>query len=212
MFSLSEIDSSWHRVFTPYESEINEILTSLNKREITPARSQIFRSFELPLSRVKVLILGQDPYPTSGVADGLAFSSGRSEIVPASLRNIFTEYCDDLGFPKPSTSSLQNWANEGVLLLNTALTTEIGERDKHKHLGWQNLIAAILAELSSRDVVAVLWGNSAKALGSTFSHRIESAHPSPLSAYRGFLGSAPFTQSNAILTSLGRDTVNWRLP
>jgi uracil-DNA glycosylase len=212
MFSLSEIDSSWHRVFTPHLSEINEILLSLNGRAITPSRIQIFKCFELPLHQVKVLILGQDPYPASGVADGLAFSSGRGEVVPASLRNIFTEYCDDLKFPKPSTTSLQSWANEGVLLLNTALTTEIGERDKHKLLGWQNLITAILEELSSRDVVAILWGNSARALGSTFAHRIESAHPSPLSAYRGFLGSNPFSKTNEILISLGRDPVNWRLP
>jgi uracil-DNA glycosylase len=107
---------------------------------------------------------------------------------------------------------LQSWADAGVLLLNTSLTTEIGERDKHKLLGWENLIAAILAELSSRDVVAILWGNSAKTLGSTFMHKIESAHPSPLSAYRGFFGSRPFSQSNELLASLGRDTVNWRLP
>jgi uracil-DNA glycosylase len=212
MFSLSEIDSSWHQIFTPHLGEINEVLTSLEGREITPSRSRIFRCFQLPLPQVKVLVLGQDPYPANGVADGLAFSSALPNVLPASLRNIFTEYCDDLDFPKPSTSSLQSWADAGVLLLNTSLTTEIGERDKHKLLGWENLIAAILAELSSRDVVAILWGNSAKTLGSTFMHKIESAHPSPLSAYRGFFGSRPFSQSNELLASLGRDTVNWRLP
>lgn len=212
MFSLSEIDSSWHQIFTPYLDEINEVLSSLNGREITPTRGKIFRSFHLPLSQVKVLVLGQDPYPTSEVADGLAFSSGLAEVVPASLRNIFTEYCDDLNFPKPTSSSLQSWSNEGVLLLNTSLTTEIGERDKHRLLGWENLISAVLAELSTRDVVAILWGNSAKSLGSIFSHRIESAHPSPLSAYRGFFGSRPFSQSNNMLVTLGKDPVNWYLP
>lgn len=212
MFSLSEIDSSWHRVFTPHLKELNDILTSLDGREITPARSEIFRTFQLPLTQVKVLILGQDPYPTKGIADGLAFSSGLPDVVPASLRNIFAEYCDDLNFPKPSTTSLQSWADAGVLLLNTSLTTEIGQRDIHKLLGWGNLISAILAELSSRDVVAILWGNSAKTLGSTFTYKIESAHPSPLSAYRGFFGSHPFSQVNKILISLGREPVDWHLP
>jgi uracil-DNA glycosylase len=212
MFSLSEIDSSWHHVFTPHLNQINEILNSLQGRDVTPARNHIFRSFKLPLSQVKVLILGQDPYPTSGVADGLAFSSGQSEVIPASLRNIFVEYCADLGFAKPSTSSLQTWANEGVLLLNTSLTTEIGERDKHKLLGWQNLIEGIIAELSSLDIVAILWGRSAISLGSSFAHKIESAHPSPLSAYRGFFGSSPFSKTNEILSSLGRCPIDWRLP
>lgn len=212
MFSLSEIDSSWHPVFKPHLNEINLILTSLDGREITPIRTQIFRCFQLPLSQVKVLILGQDPYPTRGIADGLAFSSALPDVLPGSLRNIFTEYCDDLNFSKPSTNSLQSWADVGVLLLNTSLTTEIGERDKHKLLGWESLISAILAELSARDVVAILWGNSAKTLGSSFTYRIESAHPSPLSAYRGFFGSQPFSRANKILVSLEREPVNWHLP
>jgi uracil-DNA glycosylase len=212
MFALSEIDSSWHRVFTPHLSEINAILDSIDNDEITPSRHLIFKSFKLPLPEVKILILGQDPYPTSGVADGLAFSSGRSDLVPESLRNIFNEYCNDLGYPKPNTSSLENWAREGVLLLNTALTTEIGERDKHKLLGWKNLISSIIADLSTRNVVAILWGNSAKSLGSAFTHRIESAHPSPLSARRGFIGSKPFTRANDALKRLGSEEVNWKLP
>lgn len=211
MFSLSEIDSSWHSVFAPHLGEINEILKSLEQEEIAPSRPLIFSAFSLPITDVKVLILGQDPYPAEGVADGLAFSSGQPSVIPASLRNIFTEYCDDFGFERPETGSLLTWHNRGVFLLNTALTTEIGKRDTHKSLGWNNLISSILNELSRRGVVAILWGNSAKSAGNIFSHKIESAHPSPLSAHRGFFGSRPFTKANEILLQLGKEPVNWKL-
>ena len=160
---------------------------------------------------VKVLILGQDPYPTLGVADGLAFSSSRSEIIPASLRNIFLEYSNDLGYEIPTSGDLGAWHNRGVLLLNTALTTEVGERDVDNLLGWQNLIGSVIHELSRREVVAILWGNSARKLGKEFNHKIESAHPSPLSAYRGFFGSKPFSKTNIALSKLGLSPVNWRL-
>lgn len=211
MFSLSEIDSSWHGVFAPHHGEINEILVSLGESEITPVRQLIFSAFSLPITEVKVLILGQDPYPAEGVADGLAFSSGQPSVIPASLRNIFKEYCDDLGFERPETGSLLSWQNRGVLLLNTALTTEIGKRDTHKSLGWNNLISSILLELARREVVAILWGNSAKSAGILFSHKIESSHPSPLSAHRGFFGSRPFSSANEILIRLGQEPVNWKL-
>ena len=211
MFSLSEIDSSWHGVFAPHLGEIKEIFESLGESEITPAREVIFSAFSLPITEVKVLILGQDPYPAEGVADGLAFSSGQPSVIPASLRNIFKEYCDDLGFERPETGSLQTWKNRGVLLLNTALTTEIGKLDIHKSLGWNNLISTILLELSRREVVAILWGNSARSAGSIFSNKIESVHPSPLSAHRGFFGSRPFSNANEILVRLGQEPVNWKL-
>ena len=211
MFSLSEIDSSWHGVFAPHLGKINEIFVSLGESEITPERQLIFSAFSLPITEVKVLILGQDPYPAEGVADGLAFSSGQPSVIPASLRNIFKEYCDDLGFERPETGSLLSWQNRGVLLLNTALTTEIGKRDTHKSLGWNNLISSILLELSRREVVAILWGNSAKSAGILFSHKIESSHPSPLSAHRGFFGSRPFSSANEILIQLGQEPVNWKL-
>jgi uracil-DNA glycosylase len=212
MFSLSEIDSSWHPLFAPYLEELNSILDVTAEERTTPRRELIFSTFALALNEVKVLILGQDPYPSEGIADGLAFSSGSANVVPASLRNIFKEYSQDLGYKVPSTNTLRPWLNEGVLLLNTSLTTEIGERDKHKTLGWDNLISSVLIELAKRDVVAILWGNSAKSLGGSFVYRIESAHPSPLSAYRGFFGSRPFTKTNEILLRLGRKPVNWQLP
>jgi len=211
MFDLAEIDSSWHRVFEPNLREIESILLSLEGKEITPPRRKIFRAFSQPLDEIKVVILGQDPYPGFGVADGLAFSTS-GETIPASLRNIFTEYCDDLGIARPTSGDLSPWFREGVLLLNTALTTEVGSRDLHSSLGWGKLISDVLDELSSRDVVAILWGNSAKKLGSAFAYRIESVHPSPLSAHRGFFGSKPFSRSNALLSELSVEPVNWKLP
>jgi len=211
MFDLDEIDVSWHRVFEPNLREIESILLALEGKEITPPRSQIFRAFSQPLDEIKVVILGQDPYPGFGVADGLAFSTS-GETIPASLRNIFTEYCDDLGIARPTSGDLSPWFREGVLLLNTALTTEVGSRDLHSSLGWEKLIRDVLKELSSRDVVAILWGNSAKKLGSAFAYKIESVHPSPLSAHRGFFGSKPFSRSNALLSELSVEPVNWKLP
>lgn len=212
MFELTEVDPSWHQLFTPHIVGINSVLKAIENRESTPARQSIFKAFTLALPEVKVLILGQDPYPTEGVADGLAFSSGTAGVIPASLRNIFTEYCADLGFSEPTSGNLRPWLDSGVLLLNTALTTEIGERDKHKGVGWQPLISTILTELANRDVVAILWGNSAKSQGERFSRKIESVHPSPLSAHRGFFGSKPFSKANTKLIELGGEPIDWKLP
>jgi uracil-DNA glycosylase len=211
MFSLSEIQSSWHGVFDQHLGEIDEIFQTLSEKDIAPSRQLVFNAFSLPITDVKVLILGQDPYPAIGVADGLAFSSGLADVLPASLRNIFKEYVEDLGLTFPTTNTLRPWLNEGVMLLNTSLTTEVGKRDTHKSVGWSNLITSILLELSKREVVAILWGSSAKVAGSLFSYKIESAHPSPLSAHRGFFGSRPFSNTNDILLQLGREPVNWKL-
>jgi uracil-DNA glycosylase len=210
MFNLAEIDSSWHFIFEPNLAEIEKILVSLDSKEITPPRDDVFRAFSLQIDNVKVVILGQDPYPGVGVADGLAFSTS-SKTIPASLRNIFSEYCDDLGYSRPESGDLSHWLREGVLLLNTSLTTEVGSRDLHKSLGWAHLINGVIEELVARKVVAILWGNSAKRIGSNFLHKIESVHPSPLSAHRGFFGSKPFTRSNAMLSEMGIQPVNWKL-
>jgi len=212
MFSLTEIDSSWQEVFHPHIDEIQRILSSVAERDSTPPRELVFRTFSIPIDRVKVVILGQDPYPSDGVADGLAFSSSRSEMLPASLRNIFVEYCSDLGFEKPLSGDLTPWLNQGVLLLNTALTTEVGARDADKTLGWENLINAVINNLAHRDVIAILWGNTARKLGSDFEFKVESAHPSPLSAYRGFFGSKPFSKANGLLQSRGLEPIDWKIP
>lgn len=208
-FSLSDIDPSWSDIFIPHIAQIDALLLALENCESTPSRADIFAAFSLPITSVKVLILGQDPYPTPGVADGLAFSAARSAIAPASLRNILTEYSSDLSLSSPSTYDLKPWLEQGVLLLNTSLSTEIGRADAHRNLGWELLISSIIEELARRDVIAILWGSSARKVGSQFKYRIESVHPSPLSAYRGFFGSRPFSRTNDLLTSLGREPVEW---
>lgn len=210
-FSLAEIDSSWHEIFRPHVTQIESLLHSLEDLQITPARADIFSAFALPLTSVRVVILGQDPYPAPGVADGLAFSAARSTSPPSSLRNILTEYATDLSLASPSGYDLRPWLGQGVLLLNTSLTTETSKRDAHKNLGWQPLIRAIIGELAKREVIAILWGSSAKKAGADFRYRIESVHPSPLSAYRGFFGSRPFSRSNDLLISLGKEPIDWRL-
>lgn len=211
IFSLSEIDSSWHEIFTPHIAQIEALLLDLENCESTPSRADIFAAFSLPLTSVKVLLLGQDPYPTQGVADGLAFSAARSTLAPASLRNILTEYSSDLSLPSPSTYDLGPWLKEGVLLLNTSLSTEVGQRDAHRNFGWGFLMSSIIKELADRQVIAILWGSAARKAGSHFKYRIESVHPSPLSAYKGFFGSRPFSKTNDLLTILGREPVDWEL-
>jgi uracil-DNA glycosylase len=210
MFELGEIEPSWRSIFNPHLSQINSIFAAVDSKETTPPRKDVFRAFSLPLEKMKVVILGQDPYPGIGVADGLAFSTS-TPIIPASLRNIFSEYCDDLGYPRPTSGDLTPWFHEGDLLLNTSLTTEVGSRDLHKSIGWQSLMSDVIEELAARKVVAILWGNSAKRFGEAFPQKIESVHPSPLSAHRGFFGSKPFTRANFILSEIGVEPVNWKL-
>jgi uracil-DNA glycosylase len=211
-FSLEEVHPSWRDFLDNHVESINEILSGLNQSEITPERSLIFTAFLRPLHAVKVLIVGQDPYPTVGVANGLAFSVNPGAAIPASLRNIFKEYCDDLHLPTPTSGDLSPWSEQGVLLLNRVLTTEIGKRNAHQDSQWSAITEDLARYLGEREVVAILWGASAKTLAKYFNEPILSAHPSPLSAYRGFFGSQPFTKVNALLTSSGREPINWKLP
>lgn len=208
-FSLSEVDSSWHEIFTPHIPSLNKILASLPENH-APARADIFRAFTLPLHNVKAVIFGQDPYPGNGVADGLAFST-RDRKIPASLRNIFKEYSEDLGLPIPKTSDLTPWHNNGVLLLNRTLTTEIGERNAHYGATWSAFTSDVAKALGQLEIVAILWGANARELSPHFKKKIESVHPSPLSARNGFFGSRPFSSANAILVELGRDPIDWTL-
>lgn len=209
-FSLDEVDASWRPLFSPYEGSINNLLESISE-EFAPTRGEIFRAFKLPLNEVKVLILGQDPYPGAGVADGLAFSSHQGNPIPASLRNIFQEYAEDLRLPIPSSPDLTKWSERGVLLLNRTLTTTVGERNAHLSKGWSVITQAVAEELAQRAVVAILWGNNARELAPLFPMVIESAHPSPLSARRGFFGSKPFSRANELLRKIGQEPIDWRL-
>ena len=208
----SPVHSSWSPVFKPIEDLISQILTRIEGEETAPPREYIFSAFSCDLESVRCVIIGQDPYPTPGNAMGLAFSVPRSdERIPQSLKNIFTELEADMGIPSPSHGDLTRWMNSGVLLLNRVLTTRPGESDAHKSLGWQDVTHHIAAELGKRDVVAILWGKQAQELGQYFKYSVASVHPSPLSAYRGFFGSKPFSRVNEILQSMGRKEIDWRL-
>lgn len=203
---------SWQRLLEPLAPQIERILAQIDSEKTAPSRELIFRALELDLEKVKVVIFGQDPYPTPGNAMGLAFSVPKEvSRVPASLSNIFKELKSDIGVKGPISGDLSAWEKSGVLLLNRILTTRIGESAAHASLGW-NLITDYLAkELGSRGVVAVLWGNSAQELSKYFDFKISSAHPSPLSAHRGFFGSKPFSRVNELLAVQGKEPIDWTL-
>lgn len=205
------VDKSWHTLFKEHWTQIMGILGQVDGELSTPPIHLIFRAFGIPVSEIRVVIFGQDPYPGDGVADGLAFSSPKSKPIPASLRNIFKEYVADLNLSYPDSPDLQRWSQDGVMLLNRSLTTEVGERNAHIKSGWQNFTFEVARYLAGHDVVAILWGNYARELAPLFTHRIESAHPSPLSARKGFFGSRPFSTANELLVSLGRTPIDWRL-
>ncbi|CAB4533822.1 MAG: uracil-DNA glycosylase [Actinobacteria bacterium] len=166
---------------------------------------------EQSIESTKVVIFGQDPYPTQGHADGLAFSVAKEvSRLPASLRNIFSELSSDCGVTRIN-GDLSDWFNQGVMLINRILTTGVGASLTHADIGWKEITDAVAKELGNHQVVALLWGKSAGELSDNFkpSLRIESAHPSPLSAYRGFFGSKPFSRCNNILKAQGKTPIRW---
>ncbi|MEN9857365.1 MAG: hypothetical protein RLZZ222_512 [Actinomycetota bacterium] len=206
------VHDSWLRLLDPVAPEIEIILKKIANEDIAPRREEIFRAFDIDLEKVRVVIFGQDPYPTKGNAMGLAFSiPGNVSRIPASLRNIFKELESDLGFEKPASGDLTAWESSGVLLLNRVLTTRVGETGAHSDLGWQHITNHIARELGARGVIAILWGKSAQELSGNFIKHISSPHPSPLSAYRGFFGSKPFSRANELLVAQGKEPIDWRL-
>ena len=211
-FSLQEVHPSWRDFFASHLATIQGIINEIVNNETTPPRQYIFRAFQEPLEDVKVVIFGQDPYPKASVANGLAFSVAAHASIPASLRNIFKEYVEDLNYPLPQSGDLSPWSREGVLLLNRVLTTDIGKRNAHHDSQWSAVTEDIARYLGERGVVAILWGASAHSLAKYFSEPILSPHPSPLSAYRGFFGSKPFSQVNSLLIWKASKPIDWRLP
>ena len=206
------VHDSWLRLLEPVAPEIEKILKKIADEDIAPRREEIFRAFDIDLEEVRVVIFGQDPYPTKGNAMGLAFSiPGNVSRIPASLRNIFQELESDLGFKKPASGSLTAWESSGVLLLNRVLTTRVGETGAHSDMGWQHITNHIARELGARGVIAILWGKSAQELSGNFIKYISSPHPSPLSAYRGFFGSKPFSRTNELLVAQGEEPIDWSL-
>lgn len=201
-------------------TEIGEFLRSEAQqgRPWFPSGDVILRAFQRPLPDVRVLITGQDPYPTPGHAMGLSFSVAPGvRPLPRSLQNIVTELVSDLGVPKPSNGDLTPWADQGVLLLNRVLTVQSGEPGSHRGIGWERVTDAAIRGLVDRadePLVAILWGKDAQSLEPALPDIpiIASAHPSPMSADRGFFGSRPFSTANEYLEDLGGEPIDWELP
>jgi uracil-DNA glycosylase len=186
-------------------------------RGYLPAGDQVLRAFAQPVDAVRVLIVGQDPYPSPGHAVGLAFSvSANVHPIPRSLQNIYEELETDLGLPRPRNGDLSRWADRGVLLLNRVLTVGPGAAGSHRGKGWETVTAQAVSALSARGgpLVAILWGRDAQAMELPLGNVpcIKSPHPSPLSAGGGFFGSRPFSRANSLLRQQGADPVDWSLP
>ena len=187
--------------------------------EVYPPHDEVFAALHLtPYAKVKVLLLGQDPYHGPGQAHGLCFSVKPPTPPPPSLRNIFKELCDDVGCPTPTHGSLTHWAGQGVLLLNATLTVRRGQAASHQKHGWETFTDEVIRTVNNSEdrVVFILWGAAAakkRSLIDTERHCIiASVHPSPLSAHRGFFGSKPFSETNRLLVEGGREPIDWALP
>lgn len=207
---------SWVEFLAPEQHRIDSIFQTIAQAQFLPPREQVFRALNLAIDDVRAIILGQDPYPTPGMAEGLSFSvSSESTAMPPSLKNIFREYSDDLGLPMPRTGHLGKWCNSGVLLLNRILTVQPHTPLSHQGIGWEVITDRILRRLSESDVPIICWGGQAEkaAVKNGFaSHAIfASPHPSPLSAYRGFFGSKPFSSVNKYLLQNNREAIDWNL-
>jgi len=181
-----------------------------------PAGTDVLRAFTFPFDAVKVLIVGQDPYPTPGHAMGLSFSVQPGVRPPRSLENIFTELVDDLGCARPTSGDLTPWSREGVCLLNRVLTVRPGAPASHRGRGWEQVTDCAIDALVARNrpLVAILWGRDAQTLAPRLGATpiVKSPHPSPMSARYGFFGSRPFSRANELLVAQGATPVNWALP
>ena len=218
------IEKEWLEVLRtefekPYFTELKAFLTEEKKQyRVYPPGSRIFAAFDYtPFSKVKVVILGQDPYHGDGQAHGLCFSVPDGVALPPSLVNIYKELSTDLGIPVPKSGNLENWARQGVLLLNATLTVRANQAGSHQRHGWENFTDEIIRQLSARHtgLVFILWGSYAQAkeaLIDTSRHFVlKAVHPSPLSVYRGFFGCRHFSKTNELLLKAGKEPVDWRL-
>ncbi|GAB2824343.1 uracil-DNA glycosylase [Alpinimonas psychrophila] len=218
------IDASWATALAPVQSTLDEIAVFLQQELasgviVLPEPRNIMRVFNIPVNSVRVLIVGQDPYPTPGHPIGLAFAVDEHvRTLPRSLNNIFTELETDTGHLRPATGGLGGWTNQGVMLLNRVLTVRAGEAGSHRGNGWEAVTERAIKVLATRNsshpgtpLVAILWGKQAASLRPLLGETpiVESAHPSPLSASRGFFGSKPFTRTNEALTLQGPSPIDW---
>jgi uracil-DNA glycosylase len=220
---LNEVmDPGWAEALAPVADRIASMGEFLRAevaagRTYLPAGENVLRAFKQPFDDVRVLIVGQDPYPTPGHAVGLSFSVAPDvRPIPKSLINIYKEYCEDLGHPRPANGDLTPWSEHGILLLNRALTVAPGKPNSHQGKGWEEVTEQAIRALAARDkpLVSILWGRNARNLKPLLDPLpcIESAHPSPMSAHMGFFGSKPFSRANELLTQQGATPVDWKLP
>ncbi|OFL65149.1 uracil-DNA glycosylase [Facklamia sp. HMSC062C11] len=220
--NFSAVASDWAKAIEAYydlkqlDHIENQLLELGKQQKIYPPSHQVYQALTLtPFSQVRVVIIGQDPYHGPDQANGLAFSVNPGQKLPPSLRNIFQELAQDLGHPLRQSGDLSDWAKQGVLLLNRTLTVAKGQANSHQGLGWKALTRAIVQSLNQADpgIVFLLWGKPAQALISDIDqtkHRIiTSSHPSPLSAYRSFFGSRPFSRVNHYLIQQGKKPIQW---
>ena len=216
------VHPSWAQALAPVESVVAGLGEFLRAevaagRGYLPAGPHVLRAFAQPLDQVRVLIVGQDPYPTPGHPIGLSFAVAPTvRPIPRSLTNIYQELTADVGVPMPTNGDLTPWADQGVLLLNRVLTVRPGAPASHRSKGWEEVTACAIGALVARGgpLVAILWGRDARGLAPMLGlvPRVESAHPSPLSARSGFFGSRPFSRANALLAEQGAAPVDWSLP
>jgi len=205
---VSLLPKPWHDFV---DLNLLEQISKNLKSSFIPEQQRIFRALQIPPEKVKVVIVGQDPYPNTKHAMGLAFSipDGVTPL-PKSLKNIFAELNNDLAIDR-SNGDLSDWANQGVLLINRSLTVEPGKPDSHSNLGWQDFTEMIIQAAANKGALAILWGNEAQKVSELFADIdvFKSVHPSPLSAYRGFFGSKPFSKVNKRLQEKGLTPIKW---
>ena len=216
------IAPDWGEALAPVEEQVHAMGDFLRAelaagRPYLPSGSNVLRAFTLPLADVRVLVIGQDPYPTPGHAVGLSFSVGRdANPLPRSLVNIYRELQDDLGIPPCPHGDLTHWFDQGVLLLNRVLTVRPGAAASHRGKGWEQVTACAVEALAARDgpLAAILWGRDAQSAQTLLGDVpvIKSAHPSPLSAHNGFFGSRPFSRVNQALQAQGAQPIDWAIP
>ena len=212
MALFDQLHADWQERLGHFRPLVNKIDLLINRDDVAPAYEDVFAVYRLPPSQIKVAIFGQDPYPTPGYAHGLAFSvSSSTQPLPASLRNIFKELESDCGVKATSNGDLHRWADQGVFLLNQILTTKPKQSLAHEDFGWQEFTAATAKVVGESGTVGVFWGSKAQEFAQYFDPglSITSPHPSPLSAYRGFFGSAPFSRANTLLRTQGKSEINW---
>lgn len=220
---IDPLDPGWEAALAPAEAPFAAVAEELRQRRrrenILPEPANILRAFRQPFEEVKVLVIGQDPYPTPGHPIGLSFAvAAEVRPLPRSLGNIFKELHSDLGIPPSPHGDLTAWARQGVLMLNRVLTVTAGAPASHRGIGWEAVTETAVRALADRGtpLVSILWGAQARQLqpilnSGSHTEVITSPHPSPLSASRGFFGSRPFSRANAALESLGAQPVDWRL-